>query len=96
MACINSLQGLKAGGAFGVGVVSCFFWGGTGCFFFFGEKRPGNILGIQLFDPGGWFLKTLLLVCVCRVSLVGFCCVFLKIEKHKKQTGKTRRDKKNK
>lgn len=49
MACINSLQGLKAA-AFGVGVVSCFFWG-TGCFF--GEKKPGNILDIQLFDPGG-------------------------------------------
>lgn len=56
MACINSLQGLKAGGAFGVGVVSCFFWG-TGCFFLV-KKKPGNILGIQLFDPGGRFMKT--------------------------------------
>ena len=49
MACINSLQGLKVA-AFGVAVVSCFFLGGD-WMFFFGEKKRGNILDIQLFDP---------------------------------------------
>ena len=37
-------------------------------FFFF---KPGNILDIQLFDPGGRFMKTLLLVCFFGV----FCFV---------------------
>ena len=51
-----------------------FFLGGTGCFFF--EKKPGNILDIQLFDPGGRFMKNL----IARVFFLCFlfCRVFLK------------------
>lgn len=42
-------------------------------FFFLVKKTPGNILDIQLFDPGGGgrFMKTLLLVCFFGV----FCFV---------------------